>query len=150
MAIEKPSAPSPADSPVKRPTFEIDGARCTGLAAFYAELDRSLGLADWGHNLDAFNDILRGGFGTPAGGFVLRWARAREARTHLGYPATVAHLEAKVLRCHPSNVAFVQADLEAARRGEGQTLFEIVLEILAVHGPGGHSQGDGIDLELSW
>ena len=150
MAIDERPAPSPVDSPVKRPTFEIDGARCTSLDAFYAELDRSLGLADWGHNLDGFNDILRGGFGTPAGGFVLRWARAREARTHLGYPATVAHLEAKVRRCHPSSVVFVQADLEVARRNEGQTLFELVLEILAVHGPGGAEQGDGIDVELSW
>ncbi len=136
--------------PLTKPTFEIDGARCTSLDAFYAELDRSLHLADWGHNLDAFNDILRGGFGTPAGGFVLRWTNARSARTNLGYPATVAHLEAKVRRCHPTNVAAVQADLEAARRNEGQTLFEILLDILVVHGPTGAEQDDGIDVELSW
>ena len=91
-----------------------------------------------------------GGFGTPPGGFVLRWANAREARANLGYPATVAYLEAKVRRCHPENVSSVQADLEAARRNEGQTLFELLLEILAVHGPGGVEDVDGIDVDLLW
>lgn len=146
-------SPDPASGLAARtapPTFEIDGARCTSLEAFYAELDRSLGLADWGHNLDAFNDILRGGFGTPGGGFVLLWTNAREARTNLGYPATVAHLEAKLTRCHQSNMPSVQADLDAACRNEGQTLFELLLAILAAHGPGGAEQGDGIVVELSW
>jgi RNAse (barnase) inhibitor barstar len=132
-----------------KPVFEIDGSRCTSLDAFYAELDRVLGLADWGHNLNAFNDILRGGFGTPEGGFVLRWANADAARAGLGYPATVAYLEPKLGRFHPTNIPSVQADLEAARRGEGQTLFDILLEILAVHGPTGAEHGDGIDVELA-
>ncbi len=141
--------PASASASARR-IYEIDGARCTSLEAFYAELDRSLGLADWGHNLDAFDDILGGGFGTPPGGFVLRWLRAREARTNLGYPATVGYLEAKLRRCHPSNVPAVEADLAAARRNEGQTLFEIVLAILADHGRGGGEADDGIEVELVW
>ena len=31
-------------------------------------------------NLDAFNDMLRGGFGTPPGGFVLRWVNSARSR----------------------------------------------------------------------
>jgi hypothetical protein len=44
---------------------EIDGQRFSTLEEFYEEISRALVLnAEWGHNLDAFNDILRGGFGT--------------------------------------------------------------------------------------
>lgn len=54
--------------------YEIDGARFTTLEGFYDEVSRVLiPGASWGHNLDAFNDILRGGFGTPPGDrFTLR------------------------------------------------------------------------------
>src|SRR5262245_39633780 len=48
--------------------------------------------AAWGRNLDAFNDILRGGFGTPEGGFVLQWINSALSRERLGYPETVRRL----------------------------------------------------------
>ena len=38
----------------------------------------------WRGNLDAFNDILRGGFGTPDGGFVLVWRDHAASRNRLG------------------------------------------------------------------
>ena len=40
--------------------------------------------AYWGRNLDAFNDVLRGGFGTPEGGFTLRWKNHATSRRRLG------------------------------------------------------------------
>ena len=46
-------------------TYTIDGERFSTLEEFYEEIGRVLQLGSWGHNLDAFNDILRGGFGTP-------------------------------------------------------------------------------------
>jgi Barstar (barnase inhibitor) len=49
--------------------------------------------AKWGHNLDAFNDILRGGFGTLEGGFILRWKNSTVSRERLGYPETVRQLD---------------------------------------------------------
>jgi len=53
--------------------YEIDGQRFSTLEDFYTEVSRVvIPGADWGHNLDAFNDILRGGFGTPEGGFTVR------------------------------------------------------------------------------
>ena len=49
-----------------RDVFTIDGRRFSNMAGFYDEVERvfTCGL-DWkiGRNLDAFNDILRGGFG---------------------------------------------------------------------------------------
>ena len=134
---------------VSKPTYQIDGQRFQTLEAFYDEISRQL-IPDvfWGRNLDAFNDILRGGFGTPEGGFVLRWRNSEVSRRNLGFPETIAYLERKLTRCHPSSVAIVQQDLLAARRGEGQTLFELLLEIIATHGPGGEEQEDGVELEL--
>ena len=133
-----------------KPVIELDGERTSSLEAFYDEVEAKLiPKATWGRNLDAFNDILRGGFGTPEGGFVLRWTRSVQARQQLGYPATVEYLERKVKRCHPTAVAAVQADLEAARRGEGPTLFDVLVDIVRRHGRGGDEARDGVELELA-
>lgn len=131
-----------------KPVFEIDGNHFDTLEGFYDEVSAMLVTAPWGRNLDAFNDILRGGFGTPDGGFVLRWTSSARSRVVLGYETTVRYLEQKLQRCHPTNVPDVAADLEAARRGEGQTLFEIVVEIIRCHGPGGDEAEDGVEIEL--
>lgn len=59
----------------------IDGARFSTLDEFWNEVERVLiPGATWGRNLDAFNDILAGGFGTPEGGFRLVWLNARRSR----------------------------------------------------------------------
>ena len=54
-----------ADQP-QRQKITIDGRRFSSMAGFYDEVERvfTFGL-DWkiGRNLNAFNDILRGGFG---------------------------------------------------------------------------------------
>jgi RNAse (barnase) inhibitor barstar len=128
--------------------IEIDGTRCDTLEHFYDEVTRALELSSWGRNLDALNDVLRGGFGTD-GPFVLRWTHSAESRRLLGYPETVRYLERKLTRCHPTNVPAVEADLAMARRGEGRTVFDILVEIIQVHGPGGRESGDDIDLELA-
>ena len=124
--------------------FEINGNAFDDLEGFYDEIQRSLLTAPWGRNLDAFNDVLRGGFGTPDEGFVLRWLNSDRSRSALGYPATIRELEGRIGRC-----GFVPADLESARRGVGQTLFDILVEIIRTHGPGGEEAYDGVDLELS-
>jgi len=55
-----------------KPASEIDGLRFSTLEEFFDEVSRTLiPGADWGRNLDAFNNILRGGFGTPEWGFIL-------------------------------------------------------------------------------
>jgi RNAse (barnase) inhibitor barstar len=67
------------------PTFSIDGERFSDLEGFYDEVSEHLiPGASWGRNLDAFNDILRGGFGTPGGGFRFRWLNSQQSHDRLG------------------------------------------------------------------
>jgi hypothetical protein len=129
--------------------FEINGNAFDDLEGFFDAIQRTLLTAPWGRNLNAFNDVLRGGFGTPDGGFVLRWLNSDRSRSVLGFPATILYLGEKMERCHPSNVGHVRADLESARRGEGQTLFDILVEIIRTHGAGGEEADDGVALELA-
>lgn len=70
---------------MNKPVIEIEGRRTRTLKSFFKEVSQKLIPGKtWGQSLDAFNDILRGGFGTPDGGFVLRWVRSDRAREHLG------------------------------------------------------------------
>lgn len=133
----------------KKPVFELDGTAFSGLNGFYDEVSRKLiPGATWGRNLDAFNDILRGGFGTPEGGFTLRWKSSIVSREHLDYPETIRVLERRLTTCHPTNTTYVQADLEMARRGEGPTIFDVLVSIIRDHGPGGVEAEDGVELVL--
>jgi hypothetical protein len=54
--------------------YVLDGSAFSSYEEF-APYFSALVLEDWqwNGNLDAFNDILRGGFGTPEDGFVLVW-----------------------------------------------------------------------------
>ena len=130
--------------------YEIDGARFSTLEKFYEEVSRVLipGV-HWGHNLDAFNDILRGGFGTPEEGFVMLWKNSELSRQRLGYPETVRQLELRLGRCHPSNRQYVMQDLEAAKRHEGATAFDWLVEVIQIHCPGGKEEEDGVELILA-
>ncbi len=134
---------------IPKPVLTIDGAMIDDLEGFMREVARLLDPGVfWGRNLDAFNDVLRGGFGTPEGGFVLRWLNSERSRVALGMPETISWLERKLVTCHPSNVASVQADIRDAREGKGDTLFDILVEIIRTHGPGGEESEDGVILEL--
>jgi hypothetical protein len=42
----------------------------------------------------------------------------------------VRQLEKRLTQCHPDNREIVQADLERARRGEGPTVFDWLVEII--------------------
>lgn len=130
-------------------TYEIDGRDFSTLEAFYGVVSRALipGVS-WGRNLDAFNDILRGGFGTPAGGFVLVWERSALSRERLGYAETVRELRRRLARCHPSNKREVLAEIEAAERGVGPTVFDWLVEVIRDHGEGGSQAQDGVELVL--
>lgn len=129
--------------------YEIDGRDFSTLDEFYDVISRMLiPRAEWGHNLDAFNDILRGGFGTPDDGFVLRWTNSELSRERLGYAETVRQLERRLSRCHPTNRQTVAEDLERARRGIGPTVFAWLVEIIHVHCAGGEEQEDSVELIL--
>ena len=130
-------------------TYEIDGQRFSTLEEFYDEISRVLiPGAQWGHNLDAFNDILRGGFGTLDGGFILRWLDSDLSRQRLSYPETVRQLESRLQRCHPTNRPSVARDLEHAKRNEGPTVFDWLVEIIHIHTAGGREEEDEVELLL--
>jgi len=105
--------------------YILDGTKFSTLEEFYDEVERVLiHGARWGRNLDAFNDILYGGFGTPSDGFTLIWEHSAESRTRLGYQETVRQLEARLKQCHPASRTDVTTALEAAARHEGPTVFD--------------------------
>ncbi|MFI9380436.1 barstar family protein [Kutzneria sp. NPDC052558] len=130
------------------PVLVVDGARFSDIDGFAHEFSRLLCHHTWQGNLDAFNDILRGGFGTPGNGWVLRWFNSDSSRSALGHQAKTRWLEAVLLTCHPSNRPSVEARIADARQGKGPTLFDDIVDIIRDHGPGGEEAEDGILLEL--
>ena len=129
-------------------TYEIDGERFATLEEFYDEVDRVMHLSRWGHNLDAFNDILRGGFGTPEGGFAICWKNHRVSRDRLGYPETIRQLKLRLERCHPVGREEVSGYLRDAEEDRDQTAFDWLLNIIRKHGPGGEEEQDRVELIL--
>ena len=101
-----------------------------------------------GANLDAFNDVLRGGFGTPEEGFTIRWKNHDTSKSRLGYPETVRQLKLRLERCHPSNRESVSRYLQDAEQGKDQTVFDWLVDIIRKHGRGGVEEEDGVELIL--
>jgi RNAse (barnase) inhibitor barstar len=132
-----------------RQVYEIDGEDFSTLEEFYDEISRKvIPNASWGRNLDAFNDLLRGGFGTPVSGFVLRWKNSGLSRRRLSYSETVRELESRLQSCHPTNRSNVAADLERAKNEIGPTVFDWIMAIVQDHGAGGTESEDRVELEL--
>jgi hypothetical protein len=130
------------------PVLLIDGGNFSCLDGFAREFSKLLCHHTWHGNLDAFNDILRGGFGTPENGWVLRWLNSEVSRAALGHQATARWLQQILITCHPSNRASIQNRIRNAEKGEGPTLFDEIIEIVRAHGVGGEESEDGVVLEL--
>ena len=108
-------------------TYEIDGAAFRDLPGFYDEFERAvLRGRKWGRNIDALNDVLRGGFGTPDGGFTLVWRNSELSRERLDSPWGVVG----------SDWAY-------------KSTFEVLIEVIKAHGPGGDEAEDGVELVLA-
>ncbi|MBR3342538.1 MAG: barstar family protein [Clostridiales bacterium] len=121
----------------------IDGNRFDDEESFYNEIDRLLTRnLTWktGHNLDAFNDLLCGGFGFHEYGeeLIIVWVNALKSKTDLGYEETVRHWERILLNCHPSNIEYVQKKIQDARNQTGETLFDIIIHIITDSDESGH------------
>lgn len=116
----------------------IDGSRITDIPSFYAEINRVfMSGEDWqlGNSLDAFNDLLYGGFGLlqinePV---VLYWLHMEQSRAALGYAVTKRFYEDKLLPDSPYDKDLARDKLAALESGTGQTYFDILLEIIAEH-----------------
>lgn len=130
-----------------KPLLEIDGNNFDTLEGFFQEVSEKLiPGATWGRNLDAFNDILRGGFGTPDDGFILCWKNHQVSQSRLGYRETVCQLQKRLAHCHPQNIPWVEAQLSEAERGQGPTVFDWLVEIIQEHGTGGSEEEDNVEL----
>lgn len=116
----------------------INGNTFSTLSEFYDEVERRLtkGL-DFkiGRNLDAFNDVLRGGFGVyeyeqP---FTFIWKNSEKSKHALGFEETVKHYTLVLKNCDPTNIEFFEKKLEDACNNKGETLFNEILEIIRGH-----------------
>jgi RNAse (barnase) inhibitor barstar len=133
------------------PVRTIDGRAFDDFDGFVAHFSSSVlqGEWAWNGNLDAFNDILRGGFGTPEERpWTLRWLHAARSREALGHAAEARWLAERIERCHPTNVAAFRARREEALADRGPTLFDQLVEIIRDHGEGGAEAEDGVILDL--
>jgi RNAse (barnase) inhibitor barstar len=128
--------------------YILDGHKFSTLEEF-AEHFSDVVLKDhkWKGHLDAFNDILRGGFGTPEDGFILRWKNSQTSRERLGYPETVRQLERRLIRCHSTAKEKVREELKQAQNQVGPTVFDWLVEIIHNHCEGG-DEDDGLELIL--
>lgn len=129
--------------------YTIDGTKFSTLQGFAEHLSSIL-LENyrWDGNLDAFNDLLRGGFGTPTDGFIIQWKHSALSREHLGYAETIKWLEECIEHCHPTNIPHLRESLAQAKAQRALTLFDMLIEIIHVHCPGGEEEGDGVELLL--
>lgn len=122
-------------------TYEVDGDRFSTLSECALEFTKALSLTiPWEGNLDAFDDILHGGFGTPDEGFILVWRNSGLSQQRLGYRETVPWLEEQVRSSHPSNMEHFQKLIASAQNQEGETLFDRLVAIIRGH--------DDIELRL--
>ena len=132
-----------------KPAIYIDGEHFSTLDEFFRHFqEQALDGACWGSNLDSFHDVLRGGFGTPEDGFLLIWKNHLLSRSRLGYAETQRVLRRRLTTCHPANEERVQAELALAQQHQGETVFDWLVEIIRIHGPGGPEQEDGVELLL--
>ena len=116
----------------------LDGSRFNDIPSFYEEVNRVfMEDADFklGISLDAFNDMLYGGYGAIRGNepVRLRWLDLEKSRGDLGVDATIAFYKAKLEQPEKFNPTWSRRKLEELERGEGQTYFDILLEIIGQH-----------------
>ncbi|KQK25986.1 ribonuclease inhibitor [Chryseobacterium aquaticum] len=107
----------------------INGSHFSNLEAFYEEASLLfLKDEDWKvGTLDGFDDILYGYEGE------IIWKDSRKSREDLGFDLTKEFYENKILQGKPFNVTLIQQILDDLISGNGQTLFEILIEIIESH-----------------
>ncbi|MGV3622928.1 MAG: barstar family protein [Archangium sp.] len=105
----------------------IDGSHFDDLDGFWDEVTKSLFDGDFfGRNLDAFADLLEEG--------PVQWTHAARSREQLGHAETARWLEDHLPKVHPSNREAWEFRLAAARRGEGETLFDALTDVMRERG----------------
>ena len=107
----------------------INGGHFSDLEGFYEEISHLfLKNEDWKvGTLDGFDDILYGFEGE------IIWKDSDKSREDLGFELTKKFYENKIRIGKPFNVDLIQQKLGDLMDEKGQTLFEILVEIIESH-----------------
>ena len=109
----------------------LDAENFNNLDEFYIEIYGLMNLyEDWkpAHNLDTFNDMLYSGFGEAP--VELIWKNSEKSNMDLGKMATIQFYQDKINHGKPFDVEWAKEKLKAIHENRGQTLFNILVEIL--------------------
>jgi RNAse (barnase) inhibitor barstar len=114
----------------------IYGRNINDITSFYAEVNRVfMQTENWeiGESLDAFNDLLYGGFGAISGNepVELIWTDAAISADSLGYLTTKAYYKNKLHPGSPFNKEHFNDKLKELESGNSQTYFDILVEIIS-------------------
>jgi len=107
----------------------INGGHFSDLAGFYEEVSQLfMKDKDWKiGTLDGFDDVL---YGVETD---ITWKDSQKSKENLGCDATREFYENKIMQGKPFNVQLIQQKLDDLLSGNGQTLFEILIEIIESH-----------------
>ncbi|AYZ12659.1 ribonuclease inhibitor [Chryseobacterium arthrosphaerae] len=115
----------------------IHGGHFSSLEGFYEEVSNVLMKnTDWKiGTLDGFDDILYGGFGVFENNEPIEivWKESQKSAEDLGIKATREFYGNKIRQGKPFNTKLLQQKLDDLMEGKGQTLFEILVEIIQSH-----------------
>ena len=118
--------------------FEINGCEVIDIPTFYKEINRVfMSNENWkiAESLDAFDDLLYGGFGAIKNNETVKivWKNFEQNRKILGKELTKQFYLKKLEQPEVFNTEFVKKQLDELLQGIGKTYFEIILEIIANH-----------------
>ncbi|MBW3523926.1 ribonuclease inhibitor [Chryseobacterium sp. NKUCC03_KSP] len=107
----------------------INGGHFSDLEGFYEEISQLfMKDEDWKiGTLDGFDDIL---YGVETD---ITWKHSQKSKEDLGFDLTKEFYENKIRQGKPFNIQLIQQKLEELIAGNGQTLFEVLIEIIESH-----------------
>lgn len=107
----------------------INGSHFSDLSGFYEEISQLfMKDEDWKvGTLDGFDDILYGFQGE------IIWKESEKSKADLGFEATKEFYENKIRQGKPFNINLAKEKLHDLIAGYGQTLCDILIEIIESH-----------------
>lgn len=107
----------------------INGGHFSDLEGFYEEISQLfMKDEDWKvGTLDGFDDIL---YGVESD---ITWKDSQKSKKDLGFELTKEFYENKIRQGKPFNVKLIQQKLDELIEEKGETLFEILIEIIESH-----------------
>lgn len=107
----------------------INGGHFSDLESFYDEVSQLfMNDEDWKvGTLDGFDDIL---YGVESD---ITWKDSQKSKKDLGFELTKEFYENKIRQGKPFNVKLIQQKLDELIEEKGETLFEILIEIIESH-----------------